>query len=715
MDTSVVLLQAPAGYGKTTVLSQWDSADPRPFAWITVDDRDDDPGLLLESISTALDQIEPVDNGVFAAVRAPGPKLSSVVVPRICDAVRKRKRSFVLVLDDLHRVEDADSLGAIAAIAESVPPGSTLAIASREEPAISLGHLRAARPLLELHAEDLSMSRPEASELVDQAGLSLSAEGVARLVEHTEGWPVGLYLATLSVGQGKEPDSSVRHMLGDHRLVADYLREEFLAGRPAAAVDFLIRTSILDRLSGPLCDAVLDQEGSAETLKELARSNQLVVALDQRDREYRYHALLREMLEGELHRAGEKQEAELHARASHWFLEHGDVDRAVDHAIAEGDREAAGTLIWSVTPTYAANGRLATVRRWLDRFSEEEVAASAPLCLTLAASEMTFGNGSRAEHWTEVALEALAAAPQEGSDLLEDAARLIRITCAARDGVVRMGEDAVELNSRLPEEGPYRSICFFVEGVSQHLRGNREAAHKSLLEGARRGEASARNVRVLCIAQLSLLELDDEGLDEAGVLMEGAVSELSHFGLEDYPTLALVSAAAALVDAFLGRAEDATAMVRRAEGHLAGLDLSDWYLAEAHIVLARALLRLDDVAVARAHLARAGHSMADAADAAVLRDWLEQAWRDADAAAAMTGRWPLTPAELRLLHALPTHLSFPEIAEQFFVSANTVKTQARSIYKKFGVASRTEAVDCARGAGLLPADDPESSTLGESR
>ena len=703
-DAAVVLFQAPSGYGKTTVLAQWADAHPQPTAWISLDGRDNDPSLLAGSLAAALDETEPVGEGVFAALQASGPWLSGAVVPRLCEALHRRERPVLLILDDLHWVENADSLRVVSAVADSIPPGSMLAIASRREPAISLGRLRAEGRLLEFHAEDLAMGSKEAAELLDRAGLRLDADQIRRLVKHTEGWPAGLYLAALALRDDRAPGPAIDDNLGDRRLLADYLHDQFLDGRPSDEVDFLVQTSILDRLSGPLCDSVLQREGSAHVLRKLSRSNLLVVPLDDRDLEYRYHALMQEMLTAELHRLGAKREAELHARASSWHAADGDLDRAVEHAIASDDRDAAGILIWSATPSYEAAGRHTTIRRWLERYSDDEVAGSPLLSLALASSDLTLGRGGRAEHWAQVAIETLDGGGAEAA-VLKDIARMIQLTGAARDGIARMGEEAGRLGPLLPEDGPFRSICCYLGGVAHHLRGDRARACELLEEGIRRGSVAAPNLRLLCTAQLALVALDEEDLDTAGELMQPAMIKVVNYGLEHYPTLTLVFATAALVDARNGDAEDAAARARLTDEGLRRLDISPWYEAEAKILQARTLLLLDDVAAAREHLASAARPLRAAPDAGVLREWLERAWQDADAATAVTGRWPLSPAELRLLHMLPTHLSFPEIAESFFVSPNTVKTQARSIYQKLGVASRAEAVECARGAGLLNGDD----------
>ena len=699
---SLALLLAPAGYGKTTVLSQWEVADQRPFGWISLDDRHNDPVLFVGSIATALDEIEPLDDRVLAPLRTPDPNLQDVVIPRLCDALGRRDHPFVLVLDDVHSLQNPDSLRPLGSIAESVPGGSKLALASRDEPAIPLGRLRAQRLLLELRVEDLAMTPAEGSVLLEQAGLELDPRSVEVLIKHTEGWPAGLYLAALALTTQHDVDHAVERILGDDRFIADYLRDEFLAGLPDSDLDFLTRTSILDRLSGSLCDAVLERDSSAKVLRRLSRSNLLLIPLDHRDVEYRYHALLREMLGSELRRIGDQQEARLHARASEWYAREGDIDHAVSHAIAARDPELAADLIWAAAPDYASTGREATIRRWLENFTQDQLVSSPPLCLAMALMCLHRGNGGLVEHWTAAAVEGLKAVRRQDAAAITSAATLLRASGAANDGVVTMRTDIESVYQLFPDDSPYRSLCRFMEGVSRHLIGDFEQARRLLDEGARRGAATSPHIQTLCLAQLALLAIDEEDAEGAEALADQATAEIEHFGLGGSPTSALVYAAAALARATCGRTTEAASDVHASGALVAGLrNMSPWYEAEARIVLARTLLQLDDVAGARAWLAEAGRYLKRTPDATVLREWLEGAWNQADLARSATDRWPLSPAELRLLPFLPTHLTFAEIAEELFVSANTVKTQARSIYDKLGVSSRNEAVTCARTAGLL--------------
>ena len=671
------------------------------------DERYNDPVLLLGSIAAAVDEIAPLDDAVFAPLRSPRPNLWKVVVPRVCHAMRQCQQPFVIVLDDLHNISNPEALAPLPKLAFCLRAGSTLAIASRQEPEMPLGRLRTQRRLGEVHARELMMTAPEAADLLERTGVELNRSAVERLVERTEGWPAGLYLAALALSGEDDLEQAVEDFYGDDRFVADYVRDAFLDGLPAPDLDFLTRTSLLDRLFGPLCDAVLESEGSAEILQRMARSNMLLVPLDRRDREYRYHALLQEMLKSELSRREPKTETRLHRRASDWYAEHDDIEGAVKHAIEAGDRGLAGDLIWANTAAYASRGHDATLRLWLSHFSEREITASPSLCLTAAMTSLSAGDGARVEHWTAAALEGLKDHPPGGGEMLELEARLIRATGAARDGVARMGADVAGIYELLPGDSPWRSVCRLIEGTSQQLVGELEAAQTLLEEGSRRGEASAPHIQTLCLAQLALIALDNDDQGRADALAEEAIAEVRHFGLTEYPSSSLIFAVAALSRARTESTADATRDVRKATALTSELnDLSPWYEAEVRVVTARALLLLDDLPAARSLLAQAARYVHRTPDATVIRGWIERAWSEIDTARSVVGRWPLSPAELRALHFLPTHLTFREIADDLFVSANTVKTQARSIYRKLGVSSRAEAVACARGAGLLDETDP---------
>jgi LuxR family maltose regulon positive regulatory protein len=248
-EVPLVLVVAPAGYGKTTALAEWAEHDGRPFAWITLDAADNDLERLLRSIALALDEIEPVGRDVFAALSAAEPRVAELVLPRLADSLARRRRPFVLVLDDVHVLDAAAPLQALELLIEHLPYRSQLVLGSRTEPALPIGRLRAHRRVVELRSRDLVMTRGEAAIVL--AGLGLRSSDVDLLVQRTEGWPAGLYLAALSLEDQPDVGRALARFAGDDRLVADYLRDEVLAELPGERLTFLTRTSVLDNLSGP--------------------------------------------------------------------------------------------------------------------------------------------------------------------------------------------------------------------------------------------------------------------------------------------------------------------------------------------------------------------------------------------------------------------------------------------------------------------------------
>ena len=677
----LVLIVAPAGFGKTTLLAHWLQDDPRPVAWLTLEAADDRPERLIASLARAFG--EPAD----------------LTLAELAYAVERREDPFVLVLDDHHHLRSPEALELIAMIADAVPPGSQLVVAGREEPALPIGRLRAQGRLIDLWARDLVMTRREAATMLSLADLDLPPDDVNVLLDRTEGWPAGLYLAALSLRDRRDVHKAVARFGGDDRLLSDYLRDELLAGLDEQALGFLQRTSVLDELSGPVCDAVLDRTGSGTVLREMSRSNLLVVPLDSADASYRYHALLRGMLRAELRRTDPRSEAELHRRASRWYAAAGDEDRAIDHAIAAGDVARAGTLLWSTAAARVLDGRGSDVRRRLDRFSADQIASQPALALTAAAHHLALGERDLVEHWTAVAERGL---PGSDSPLVAGA-ELMRAS-VGRSGLGAMRADAARAYAGLPAESPWRSLCCLLLGVGTHLEGDAAGARPHLEEGARRGAIAAPSVQGLCLAQLALLAIDAGDWEQGPLLAVRARSQIERVGLDGHATAALVLAVSALVRAHRDRVEDAQADRRRATDLLAQLvDYVPWYDAEARVVLARAALRLGDVTGTRTLLAEASRALARTEDAVVLRTWIAEVREQVEAFAVteLVGPSSLTTAELRVLALMPTHLSFREMGRRLHVSANTIKTHAHAVYRKLDVCSRSEAVVRARSTGLL--------------
>ena len=677
----VTLVVAPAGYGKTTLLVHWLQADARPTAWLTLAPADDEPERLIAALASALG--EPAD----------------LTLAALTYALERREDPLVLALDDMHHLRSAEALAVVDAVAAAVQPGSQLVVAGRCEPALPVGSLRAQGKLIELRARDLVMTRREATKMLSLAGLELAPEDVQVLLERTEGWPAGLYIAALSLRGRTDLRRAVERFGGDDRLLADYLRDEVLEGLHPERLRFLERTSILDELSGPLCDAVLRRTASGLALRDMSRSNLLVVPLDQSDVAYRYHRLLAGMLRAELRRTDPACEAELHRRASDWYADGGDGTRAIEHAIAAGDLARAGTLLWSTAAARVLDGRAADVGRWLDHFTPEQLATRPTLALTAAAHHLVAGERDLVEYWADVAARTL------GDDQGPLAAGVQAMRAAvARAGIAAMGRDAARGYEHLLEESPWRSLCCLLEGVATHLQGDAAAARPRLEEGARRGAIEAPVVQALCLAQLALLAIDAGDWEQAQLLSARGRSQVERLGLDCHPTCALVFAVSAFVRAHRDRVDEAQSDRRRATELMTRLvDYVAWYDVEVRVVLARTALRLADVTGTRTLLAEAGRELEPVEDIPVLRGWIDELWARAEAftVTELVGPSSLTTAELRVLALMPTHLSFREMGRSLHVSANTVKTHAHAIYRKLDVCSRSEAVVRARSTGLL--------------
>jgi LuxR family maltose regulon positive regulatory protein len=671
-DVALAVLVAPAGYGKTTTLLEWAQHDERPFAWVALDRADDDPEHLLASLARATDPLTRCGCG------------------------------FVLVLDDVHVLRSRAAIDVLAATVEHPPPGARLALASRRQPPLPLGRLRVHRDLLELTSRDFVMTRSEAAALLAYAGVELGAADVDTLLRRTEGWPAGLYLAALSLRDQPDATTAIARFGGDDRVVSDYVADTLLSHLAPEEVTFLQRTSVLDRLSGPLCDAVLLQSGSAGTLRDLARANALVVPLDRTDEWYRYHGLLAQMLRAELRRHEPHLERELHRRASRWHADHDDVDAAIRHASLAGDVQLAGDLLWARACWYIPQGHNATVRRWLGHFTDEQAAGYAPLALVAANAHLADGDRDLAEHWTDAADRALQGMPARAPALEAGVAGMR--AAIAREGVRRMRDDAACACALEADDSPWRSRHRLLEGTACHLLGERERAHTLLQEGSRRGVVAAPSVNALCLSQLALLAVERDDWDQAAELAARARSQLERFRLAGYPTMSLVLAVAALTEAQRGRVQAATDDCAEAARLLDGIDdFVPWYVAEVRIVLARVALRLSDVVGARAFIEVATLAVRSTPGTPVLDAWLKDASAQVQAysSSAVTAPASLTAAELRILGLLPTHLSFREMGSQLYVSPNTVKTQAQAVYRKLDASSRSEAVARARALGLL--------------
>ncbi|MBS1879562.1 MAG: hypothetical protein JST31_08620 [Actinobacteria bacterium] len=697
----MIVLCAPSGYGKSVLLGQWTAADPRPAFTILLGPQHNDPTVLVEAIVERLGTLEPFPADLTDALLGPSPDVRETVAPRLVAALELRTEPFVLVLDELERIEAPAALEIVAALCRGISPGSQLALASRTEPTVGLGRLRASRRLTELGTRELAMTKGECATLLAAIGVELSPRQLDAIARRTEGWAAALYLAGLALGGSADPGRALARFTGDDRIVADYLREEFLLPASRNRAAFLRRAAALERLSGPLCDFALEREGSGLVLAELSRANMLLVPLDRRGEWYRLHPLLREMLRAELERTEAAAVPRVHRRASEWWSAVENVDQAIHHAIEAGDAELAGELLFAAVPEYSAGGRNATLVGWLDRLGERGVAASPGASVTAAWAELTLGRGPRAEHWAAASRRLLAARSGGDGDTAMEAGLALAEAALARNGLAAMRETVAAVEPLLPEDDPWRSLTSLLDGVGMHLLGDADGARRRLKEGVRRGSVGALDLQVISLAQLALIAIEGGDWQLAEEEMSRARAQIERTGLASYPVMAIAFATSALIRARQGRVARASEDLETGRRLLEQLDhFAPWYEIETKLALAGTSARLGRRGEAEEMLASAARQLPEVADDSVLSTWVEETGSVIGAAPAAESP-PLTPAELRVLQFLPQHLSFPQVAARIHVSPNTVKTHAASIYRKLGCSSRDQAVRRAREMGLL--------------
>lgn len=673
-EANVIALVAPAGYGKSALLSEWAARDPRTFAYLELTRHHDDPALLSSELAQTLAPLT-VSRG-----------------------------EAVLALDRIDRLRSPDALAVLAELAHELPSSLTLALASRTDPPLQLGRLHASERLLRIGTTDLALTDEQAERLLASVGVTLQPRELHRLIARTEGWPAGLHLAALALREraARGLDGEVT---GEEHSIAEYISEEILAPLDAPARAFLVRASILDELSPRVCDATLARRASGRLLEQLAAASATLRPLDAAHTRFRCRPLVRDVLQHELALHEPAEIPLLHRRASEWFSRQGDDEQALEHAFAAHDSDLAGELVW-VQAAHLLYGRDEHLEHQLSTLTEQEIAASAQLALAAAHSHSALADVPSARHWTHLAEKALRSSPSTEPERssLRAAAQLAHILTGSLP-VEQIASDAARARARLDEDDPMRSLASMLGGIATHLLAERESA-RALLEHALENcsHESMPLVASISLAQLALIDVEEGQLEQAEDRASSAVSltrELAPRRLS-----ALAHATRAFVESRRGLADEAKTELARASRLLAlPGELMPLLEVETSVVMARTSIRLADAHRARSLLSKASRLARRPASLVPLLAWIDHAWGEIDelGIAATSGPGSLTMAELRVLRFLPTHLSFREIGERLHVSGNTVKSQAHAIYAKLDAASRTEAVARASALGLIDA------------
>ncbi|HSP39781.1 MAG TPA: LuxR C-terminal-related transcriptional regulator, partial [Frankiaceae bacterium] len=701
--SSVVLVTAPAGYGKTTLLQQWAAGQGRPVARLTLDRSSNDPVVLLAYLATALGPSGQLNLGLFSGPLSDPAFFETVVLPRFGRALRAREDPFLLLVDDVQEVSATRSWSVLSTVISCLPERSLLVLAGRAEPPPLLARSAGRRPIARVGPAELAFSPAEGAELLRGMDVKLSSEDGAALQAKSEGWPAALYLAGLSLQGHPDPPAAVAEFSGSSGVMSDYLRDEFLARSTAEVGQLLRRTAILGDVSGPLCDAVLGTAGSATLLAQISRTNLLLEPKSDEPGWYRYHQLLSDLLRAELHRLEPEIESELHARASRWFEANSRVSPAIAHARAAGDAARAAELVWAETPRLLATGHRGTVERWLEDFSRSDLVAD-PL-LALANAWCAMSSGEPVDPWLVTAELALRKGDRQVTAAVSAAGSvaLLRGSLAA-DGARQMTVDGELAHDLDAEDSPGRVVACYLAGVGHHLTGDAETSMRWLEKGRELGRRFPMpTVWALCTAQLGLVTALEGDWQRTVPLVDEAMEIVRRFEVQDYATMAPVFAMSALSMAHTRRHAEA----RSAAAHAMVLldrviHIAPWMAVEVRAVLARAHLLLGEPGIASTLTREADERLPATPDAPALERQLDEV-RSLTRTAIDGGRAgspTLTGAEQRVVRLLPTHLSFVEIAEELYISKNTVKTQAISAYRKLGVNSRSAAVERIRAWGL---------------
>lgn len=691
----LILVSAPAGSGKSTLLASWVARQATSVAWCQVEEGDDDPARFWSSLVEAIAQQRSVIGARVSPLVAGSQGDGRVIVPALVNELIDGRDQLVVVIDDYHLVDSDTVHRGVERLIDLCPQELTVVLSTRVDPPFRLGRLRVRKQLSEIRAEDLRFASGEASGLLGTTTDTLSVTMIDELCTRTEGWAAGLVLAGLSLDRADDPTRFVESFRGDNQLVVSYLSDELLAALPTVDRQRLLETSVLDRLCGPLVDAVTGSSDGRRWLTAIADQNQLVIRLDDTGEWFRCHHLLRDLLVLEAERAIPEQLPELQRRAAAWFASKDDHARALEHWLAAGDIDAAMYTMRFVGPDMLGSGQVRTLHTMLERIGD--AGATDTVC-TLLWGWCHYLSGRYDE--AQMSLDAsLAIAPDAfdrviamplginvalGRGDVASALAVAREVSAAGDLATRPAELATAVGAAYAWAGfPDEARPALGIAVARSRMGKRLTAH------------------VLALVSLAIVEADDGSVSAARSAAAAALDTAQTYGLPGYHGIAPAFAVAARTadDPEVARAHavHAVELARRGTTHLGLayvltscgdtlLDLGDSdgeaLLEEAREVIGRCV----DPGLALRHLTRvAARHRLTSEPIGRITVLVEQ----------------VTERELAVLNYLPTKLSQREIAAELYVSLNTVKTHTSAIYRKLGVSDRKSAVQAARELRLI--------------
>lgn len=708
----LVVVTAPAGYGKTTLLVELASVDDRVGVWATLDRTDDDPVGLARCIATALATrglaARTLADEIHGAVGGSGSSASSVLGKALLSA----EQSFLLILDDAHLVADPHGSELIDSLVGWVPAGSQIVVAGQVQHPYVAGR-RVSGELVEIGMNDLALDGDGVRRVFEAEGVTISSDQATAVAERTEGWAAGAYLSALTAGAtgtttatGNPAAGGVGDVVGgldvkgSSPYFADYLFHHVLDRTSPDLREFLLDAALLDELHPSLCDEALAIESSATVLHRLERANMFVVASGPDGDWYRLHTLFREFLLGERPRRSCRDQGGVLQRASDWCLANHQPDQAVEYLLRTRDVRGLGRLLATRLVPVFDEGRATTAARWIREAGEVTVDQHPPLAALAGWLAALGGRPTEAEELAARMEHLSFDGPTEDGWRTFSAARAAFDALLCAHGVATMNHDAELALEGAPSWNRWHSTALWLVGFAREMAGDRAGAAGCYEEAVRTDIEARRQLSVAPLTGRAFLAIEAGDWRCAAEHVEMALITTEVAGPANYIEGGLAHAAAARV-AVHGRDED------RARNHLeaamSSIPLSTYAIPHAGVRLRTALAlsftALGDRSTAATLLAEADRIVTKRPGLGALVDELDRA-REL-LAPGRDGHASLTPAELRVLELLPTHLNFAEIGEQLFVSRHTVHTHAGSIYRKFGISSRSEAVSRARELGLV--------------
>ncbi len=714
-DVRLTTVIAPAGWGKTTLLAAWarDAKWRRRVGWLSLDETDDDPVRFWTYAMSALGTVAPhLTEDSLAALKAPGMDAVGVALAALLNALTVAEDSYALVLDDYHVLRDPLIHQGVEFLLAYLPPALHLVVAGRTDPPLPLARMRVRGELEEIRVADLRCTAAEGVQLVSRVSgvTTMPSHTGERLVERTEGWPAGLQLAAITLRSSVNVDAAAVELGGERRHILDYFVAEVLPGLDAGQRDLLVNTSVLDRLSGPLCDAVLDINNSDDVLSRLDTAGLFVTAIG--DGWYRCHGLFREVLRRELDQRSAEGATVVLERAAHWFLSEGLLEEAIEHLLAAGDHAGALELVLTRDRWFLDRGASGTLLRLGERLAASVTDPRLAVALAVAAGES--GQQERCAHWLAVAEPMIQSdsAPLPGWRTLRGQADTIWATFPAAgdaEAALRYAARAVELEVDATQYGHILSRQVLGGAL---LGAGRAGEGVMLLRECWRSPLRRELPSLLTLqaaGQLALVLLTMEDLDGARQVTREVQALADEAEQVWGPGAAAATAALRLAEAQLAMSIDPGAAIPALERAAELAENWGWptLVLLALTSLASAHWAAGDREAARLALDRAREiaSTGEARPAVVERlEALEArlgrgAVRTARARGALAEQ--LTDRELTILRALQGPLSVRQIGSEMYLSINTVKGYAKSLYRKLGVATRADAVRRGRELGLI--------------